>query len=313
MMLKRVVLFVVTNLLVMMTLGLIWSLFVNATSFGASLQSGGFDFGSLMVFCLFWGMGGAFISLLISRWIAKKSSRAQIINPATASGDERWLLDTVYRFAEGAGISVMPEVGIYPSAELNAFATGPTKNRAFVAVSEGLLATLNKGEIEGVLGHEMSHVANGDMVTLTLIQGVVNAFVMFLSWIVTRILVQAMRGGNDNRREGMGDYFLENMINMMLHTVLFFVAVILVIAPFSRWREFRADAGGAERAGTQKMIAALEALQRYHGNLQLQRAEAQANAQAPALGNFKISGDGASLMATHPSLEERIARLKQLH
>lgn len=311
-MIKRVFLFVLTNLLVMLTLGLIWSFFVNATSFGAGLQSGGFDFGSLMVFCLFWGMGGAFISLLISRWIAKKSTGAQMVDPMTASGDERWLLDTVYRFAEGAGITVMPEVGIYPGAELNAFATGPTKNRAFVAVSEGLLASMNKGEIEGVLGHEISHVANGDMVTLTLVQGVVNAFVMFISWIITRLIIQAMRGQNDDRREGIGDFFLQNMINSVLHMALFFVAYIIVIAPFSRWREFRADAGGAARAGKLKMISALEALQRFHGNPQLQRAEAQASAAAPALAAFKISGDGMSLMSTHPPLEERIARLKQL-
>jgi heat shock protein HtpX len=309
---KRVILFVVTNLLVMLTLGLLWSLICSSTSFGASLQSQGMGAGPLMVFCLFWGMGGAFISLLISRWIAKRSTGAELIDPASASGDERWLLDTVYRLADGAGITAMPEVGIYPAAELNAFATGPTKNRAFVAVSEGLLGAMTKGEIEGVLGHEISHVANGDMVTLTLVQGVLNSFVMFVSWILTMVIVNAIRGRNEERRGGMGDYFLRNMINSLIHMGLFFAAYVVVIAPFARWREFRADAGGAQRVGSSKMISALEALQRFQKNQLAQRAEAQANAQAPALAAFKISGDWSSLMSTHPPLEDRIARLRQL-
>lgn len=304
-MFKRVILFFLTNLLVMLTLGVIFSLLSSATPLGAWMNARGMDPVSLMVICLFWGMGGAFISLLISRWIAKTSTGARILDPSSATSQEAWLLSTVHRLAEGAGISTMPQVGIYPSAELNAFATGPTKNRAFVAVSEGLLATMGKDEIEGVLGHEMSHIANGDMVTMTLVQGVLNSFVMFLSWILTIFITQALRG-RDDRREGMGDFFLRMMIHNMVQMALMFVALALVIAPFSRWREFRADAGGAERAGKGKMIAALQALLGHRDR----KAENEAKAQAPALAAFKISGNWNSLMSTHPPLEERIARLQ---
>jgi heat shock protein HtpX len=302
---KRVFLFFLTNVLVMLTLGLIFSLLSSLTPLGAWMNAQGMNAGGLMVICLFWGMGGSIISLLMSRWIAKVSTGAEILDPATARGDEAWLLGVVQRLAEGAGITRMPQVGVYPSAELNAFATGPTKNRAFVAVSEGLLARMSKDEIEGVLGHEMSHVANGDMVTMTLVQGVVNAFVMFLSWILTLVITQALRG-RDDRREGMGDFFLRMMIHNMVQMAMMFVAFALVIAPFSRWREFRADAGGAERAGRDKMIGALQALLGYRN----QKAESEATAQAPALAAFKISGNWNSIMSTHPPLEERIARLK---
>jgi heat shock protein HtpX len=306
-MLKRVFLFFLTNVLVMLTLGVIFSILSSTTSLGGWMNSQGMSLPGMMVICLFWGMGGAFISLLLSRWIAKKSTGARILDPSSSHSEEAWLLSTVYRLAADAGISTMPEVGIYPSDELNAFATGPSRNRAFVAVSEGLLATMNKDEIEGVLGHEMSHVANGDMVTMTLVQGVVNSFVMFLSWILSVLISQALRGKND-RREGMGDYFMRMMIHNMVQMVLMFGAYALVIAPFSRWREFRADAGGAERAGKGKMIAALKALMGYRNK----KAEGEANAVAPALASFKISGNWNSLMSTHPPLEERIARLQEL-
>jgi heat shock protein HtpX len=265
--------------------------------------------GPLLIFCFFWGMGGSFISLLLSRWMAKRFTRAEILDPQNASGDERWLLDTVYRLAEGAGIHTMPEVGIYPSAELNAFATGANKNAAFVAVSEGLLSNMNKGEIEGVLGHEISHVANGDMVTMSLVQGVVNAFVEFITIILSNVLLNALRGNRDERRSSMSGFFMTMMLRNLLYGLIFSVAGILVIYPFSRFREFRADAGGAERVGKQKMIGALQALKRYQENREAQAAAAQAASAAPALATFKITGRPA-LFSTHPSLDERIARLE---
>jgi len=311
-MFKRITLFVLTNLAVMLTLGILFSVLSAVTPLGAWMNANGMSLGPMMAICLFWGMGGSFISLLMSRWIAKKGTGAQVLDPATASGDEAWLLSTVYRLAKDAGISTMPEVGIYPSPELNAFATGPTRNKAFVAVSEGLLASMNKGEIEGVLGHEMSHVANGDMVTMTLVQGVVNAFVMFLAWILTLALTQAMRGKDERRSEGFGAYMLRSLVHQAIYMALMFGAVILIIGPFSRWREFQADAGGAKRSGKERMISALEALKSYRDRSDAAKAEAQAAAASPALSAFKISGSWNSLMSTHPPLEERIARLRSL-
>ena len=311
-MFKRVILFVLTNLVVMLTLGLIWGLLEAFTPLGAWMNAQGPGLAGFMVVCFFWGMGGSIISLLISRWIAKRSTGATVLNPDQVSGDERWLVDTVHRLAREAGIKAMPEVAVYPSPELNAFATGPTKNKALVAVSEGLLSSLNKPEIEGVLGHELSHVANGDMVTLTLVQGVVNAFVMFLSWVITVAISQAIRGKDEDRRGGFGDYMLRSLIHSVVNMGLMFAAYVAIVAPFSRWREFGADAGGAAKAGKAKMIAALEALKAAHENALAQKAEAQAVAQAPALTAFKISGNWSSLMSTHPPIDERIARLKNL-
>lgn len=306
-MLKRVFLFVMTNILVMASLALIWGLLSAFTPLGTMLSRSGYNFQSLAVICLFWGFGGAFISLLLSRWIAKMSTGAVVIDPERATGDERWLLQTVYKLAEGAEIRTMPQVAIYPSLEINAFATGPSKNSALVAVSAGLMQKMSRDEVEGVLAHEMSHVSNGDMVTMTLVQGVVNAFVMFLSYVVSMIIMQALRGKDEDRRGG-GDWFLRMMVHQVLQMVLMFVAYILIIAPFSRWREFRADKGGAEKAGKIKMIAALTALKNM---AQLKVADRSEEKQAPALAAFKISGDFKSLFSTHPPLDERIARLRE--
>jgi heat shock protein HtpX len=308
-MFKRVFLLVLTNILVMITLGVVLSILEVFTPLGRMLGSG--DLTGLMILCLFWGFGGAFISLLISRWMAKRATGAQVINPDMANGEERWLVQTVHRLAEQAGIREMPEVAVYPSPEINAFATGPSKNSALVAVSAGLLQGMKHDEIEGVLGHEISHVANGDMVTMTLIQGVVNAFVMFLSELLVIGLMQAMRGNNERRREGgLGDFFLRNMLYSLLSGVLGFLAYLVVIAPFSRWREFRADRGGAEKAGKAKMIAALEALKALtQGSRFLATPQGQAT---PALSAFKISAGGRAWASDHPSLDDRIARLREL-
>ncbi len=307
---KRVFLLVLTNILVMATLGVLWVLLTTFTPLGAWMNRSGMNLGGLAIMCLFWGFGGAFISLLISRWMAKRAMGVELIDPDKARGEEAWLVQTVHRLARNAGIKTMPEVGIYPSMELNAFATGPGKESALVAVSAGLMQRMSHDELEGVLGHELSHVANGDMVTLTLIQGVVNAFVMFISWILTMMISNAMRGNREDRREGFGDFMLRSLIHNMLSMLLAFGAYLLIVAPFSRYREFRADKGGADKAGKSKMIAALQALKAAAAGDAL-RAKQEGEAGSPALAAFKISGPWKSLLSTHPPIDERIARLNQ--
>ncbi len=257
----------------------------------------------LMMMCFLWGMGGSFISLLISRWMAKSMMGVQLIDPENAgSPEERWLVDTVHRLANNAGLTTMPEVGIYESPDPNAFATGPGKNSALVAVSTGLFNTMGKDEIEGVLGHELTHVHNGDMVTMTLIQGVVNSFAMFFAYIISSAIA---RGGRD--RQGGSSFFLQYMIRWVLEMVLCFFGSLFVTMPFSRWREYRADAGGAKLAGKNKMISALKALQRVY------ERPAPPVQEPAAMNAFKISSrDGGlmALMASHPPLEKRIAALE---
>jgi heat shock protein HtpX len=287
---KRILLFMLTNILVMLTIGVVVAVLM---AFFPQLK--GFGYSNVMVMSAIWGFGGAFISLLLSKVMAKWMSGLQVIDPATATGDERWLVQTVARLSEKAGID-MPEVGIWDSPEINAFCTGPTKNSSLVAVSTGIMARMSKDELEGVLGHEISHAANGDMVTMTLVQGVVNSFVIFFSFALTQIL----RGRDENDRGGgFGDF----MIRSLLQMVLSLVAHVVIIAPFSRWREFRADRGGAQLTGKHKMIAALEALADSHRLPQ--------PAGDPALATMKIDSGGVqALFSTHPPLEERIAALR---
>jgi len=279
---KRVVLFLAVNMLVLLTI----SLLLRVLGVGPYLHARGIDYGALLAFCLAWGMGGAFISLAMSRAIAKWSMGVKLV------GEVHVLSALIGLLAERAGLP-MPEVGVYNSPEPNAFATGPTKNRALIAVSTGLLESMNDSELEGVLGHEISHIANGDMVTMTLLQGVINAFVMF----VARAIAFAMRGDRDSRSSSY-------MIVFVLEIVLGFFGMI-VVAWFSRWREFRADAGSARLNGREKMIAALDALRR--------RFEPHDTQQA--LAAFKIAGRPnrglLALIATHPPLEERIAALRR--
>jgi heat shock protein HtpX len=263
------------------------------------------DMQSLAVMCLVWGMGASIFSLMLSRVIAKWTMGIQLVSPtmANAAGVEGELYRTVQNLSRAAGISTMPEVGIYQSPELNAFATGPTRNRALVAVSSGLLATMNKNEIEGVLGHEITHVANGDMVTMTLIQGVVNAFVMFLSRIAAYAVSQALASRNSEREERSNPMLTWLMI--MVFEVIFGLVGAMIVASFSRWREFRADAGGARLAGRENMRAALMRLRSYS-----ERVETNNH---PAIAALKISGrprGALFLFASHPPLEERIRRLE---
>jgi heat shock protein HtpX len=254
----------------------------------------GLDLGNLAVLCLIWGMGGAFISLLISRWIAKRSLGVQLVDGRTGNSQVDWLYQTVERLTRQANLP-MPEVGVYESPEVNAFATGPSKSRSLVAVSSGLMRGMRPEEIEGVLAHEVTHIANGDMVTMTLLQGVINAFVMFFA----RVIAYALTRSGDSRRSGGGSYFL---VVMVLQIVLGILGS-LVTNWFSRQREFRADAGGAHLAGRERMIGALR---RLAANSEL------VDTQHQALATMKINGarGWASLLSTHPPLEERIAALQ---
>lgn len=291
---KRVVLFLAVNVLVVLTISVIMSVL----GVRPYLSQQGIDYQSLLIFCLIWGMGGSFISLGLSRIMAKRMMGVQVLSPDSREPHEQELLNTVRRLAQGAGIP-MPEVGVYESDDLNAFATGPSKSRSLVAVSSGLLHRMDRNQVDGVLGHEISHIANGDMVTMTLLQGVVNAFVMFLARVIAWGVAQATRRDDD---EGIS-YGIFYAVQFVLE-IVFMVLGSMVVAAFSRYREFRADAGGASLAGRESMIQALQALQR---NTQIEQDEAPASIAA-----FRIyNGQGiARFFASHPPLEERISRLR---
>jgi heat shock protein HtpX len=307
-MLKRTGLFILTNLLVVITLGIV----INLVShfLGYDLQAGGLS--GLMVLCLIWGFGGAFISLLMSRWIAKTFHGVKVIDPQTMDTNERHLLNMVYQIARRAGMTTMPEVGYYESSDVNAFATGPSESRSLVAVSTGLMNAMNDAEVEGVLAHEIAHIVNGDMVTMTLIQGVVNAFAMFFAQIITMIVMNALRRNDDDGRRGFGDYFLRSAIYNIASIFLTLLGSILVNY-FSRQREFRADAGGAQYSSREKMTAALQKLQRVHelpsGRMQDQEERDGKDTLAALKISSKPSGIGLLFM-THPPLAERIAALQ---
>jgi heat shock protein HtpX len=286
----RIALFLATNLAVLVLLGIVMSVLQNV--FG--VQFG--NTGGLLVMAAVFGFGGSFISLAMSKWMAKRSTGAQVITEPRNEA-EAWLLATVRRQADAAGIK-MPEVAVYEGPEINAFATGMNRNNALVAVSTGLLRGMQRDEVEAVLAHEVSHVANGDMVTMALIQGVLNTFVIFLARVVGRVIDSWISGN----REG-GPSFFYYIIVFALDLVFGLLASIVAMW-FSRWREFRADAGGANLAGKQKMISALERLAQTYGHTTLPN-EVRA---------FGISGGVAHglkrLFMTHPPLAERIAALR---
>ncbi|HEY5715120.1 MAG TPA: protease HtpX [Psychromonas sp.] len=279
---KRILLFIATNFAILIVLGIILNIVLPLL--GIHLQ----DIAGLLTISAVFGMGGSFISLAISKWVAKRSVGAYVI-AQPHSAQEHWLLNTVKRQAEKAGVG-MPEVAIYHSPEINAFATGMNKNSALVAVSSGLLQNMTEDEAEAVLGHEMSHVANGDMVTMTLLQGVMNTFVFFFA----RIVARAVSRGSDNRFA----YFM----TVMAFQVIFGMLASIIVMWFSRYREFRADAGGAKLAGREKMINALK-------RLQGDTVESQLDGQLVAFG---ISGKQAisELLMSHPPLEKRIRALQ---
>lgn len=295
-MVKRIFLFLALNFLVILMITLVLDLF-NVKPF---LSSYGIDMKSLLIFCLIWGMGGAFISLCLSRVMAKWMMGVQIIDPNTHDPELRHLIDTVRKLARRSNLP-LPQIGIYRSNEVNAFATGPTKTRSLVAVSTGLIQRMKDNEVEAILGHEISHIANGDMVTMTLLQGVVNAFVMFLA----RVLAYAVSGFGRNRQNGGGS-IMSYMLFVYLFEVVFMILGSLVIAAYSRYREFRADAGGARLAGRDSMVSALQSLRT------LQEIK-DPRTENPAMAAFKISHPTKKglirFFSTHPPLEERIERL----
>lgn len=289
---RRIGLFLGTNLAILVVLGIVMTLLE------PWLISQGIDVNnaSILIIALVFGMGGAVVSLLLSKRMALRSTRARIINDASGQ-TERWLVQTVARQAKEAGIG-MPDVAIYDAPEPNAFATGASRNNALVAVSTGLLRSMRPNEVEAVLGHEVAHVANGDMITLTLIQGVLNTFVLLLSRILGRIIDQAVF----RSRSGYGPgYFITVIVLQMLLGVL----ASMIVMAFSRWREFRADDGGARLAGRENMIAALRSLQSAHQPSQLPES-------VEAFGIRGRVGEGFKrLFMSHPPLEERIAALSQ--
>lgn len=288
---SRVMLFLGTNLAVLVMLGLVTNLLGPLLGINPRSTMG------LLILATVVGFAGSFISLALSKWMAKKSTGAIVIsNPSTP--EERWLVETVARQAKAAGIG-MPEVAIYEAPDLNAFATGMSRNNALVAVSTGLLRNMSRDEVEAVLAHEVGHVANGDMVTMALLQGVLNTFVFFLARVLGQIIDQALFKRGAGEGPGIGYY-----ATVFALEIVFGILASLIARWFSRQREFRADAAGAQFAGRQKMIAALERLKLNHGQTALPN-----DVQA-----FGISGGIAqglqALMMTHPPLEVRIAALR---
>jgi heat shock protein HtpX len=285
---KRILLFIMTNVLVMVTVSVI----INVLGLGYYLTPYGINWVSLAAFCGIWGMTGAFISLALSRFIAKKAMGVQVID----SNPNHPLVMMVDRLRQRAGLP-MPEVGIYDSPEMNAFATGPTKKRSLIAVSSGLLNKMNKDEVEGVLAHEISHIANGDMITMTLIAGVVNSFAMFLSRVISYFVSLSVK-------EDIA-YIVRFALTIALD-ILFSILGSIIVAFFSRSREFKADMGAATIAGKDKMIAALENLQRNFEPI---------DRRAASLDTLKISGKSGflALFSTHPALEKRIEVLRNSH
>lgn len=292
---KRIVLFLATNFGILIVL----SLSMRLLGVEPYLSTQGLNINSLLIYALIFGFGGSFISLAISKWMAKTSMGVKVItDPQNA--DERWLFNTIQDYAQKAGIK-MPEVGIYDSQDVNAFATGMTKNSSLVAVSSGLLQQMSREEAKAVIGHEVAHAANGDMVTLTLIQGVVNTFVIFASRIIGNLVDGFLRRG-DNNNSGPGPAFY---ITMVIAELVLGVIASIIVMWFSRQREFSADIGGAKLAGRNNMVSALQKLKDLQDNSRLQPLPDKMAA-------FGITGGKGfiSLFTTHPPLEDRITALK---
>ncbi len=293
---KRVFLLVLTNVLILITI----LFFAKILGVDRFLTQSGMNWRFLIVFAAVIGFGGAFLSLAISRIMARWALGVSVIDPQTHDPGERRLVERVYELCRRAGLPVMPQVGVYESDEVNAFATGPTRSRSLVAVSTGLLARLDDRAVTGVLAHEVAHVQNGDMVTMTLLQGVVNTFVVFLSRVIAYLVAMASRGDEEGSAFPMVTYFIVSIIMEI------FLAVLgsLVVMAYSRHREFGADAGGARNAGRDNMIHALESLR---------ETTELVDTSTKALNTLKIAGGGTlmRLFASHPPLEERIQRLRQ--
>ncbi|GEN46013.1 heat shock protein HtpX [Alkalibacillus filiformis] len=297
---KRILFFLLTNILVLTTIVIVWSVITSYTNIGPLYDGTGNigSYGALALFSIIVGFAGAFISLGMSRWMAKKMMKVHVLDPDdNLSTAERQLVERVHRLSRAAGLMHMPEVGIYRSKEVNAFATGPSKKRSLVAVSTGLLESMDDDAVEGVLAHEVAHVSNGDMVTMTLLQGVINTFVVFLSRIVAAIVANFVRA--EMR-------MIVHFAAIIIFQILFSILGSLVVMAFSRYREFHADRGGADLAGKDKMAHALRSLQNTV-------ASVNDNSNDSAIQTMKINNKGgvARLFSSHPDLDERIRRLEQ--
>lgn len=291
---KRVMLFTVINLLIMVTLGIVLSMLGIGSYTRGGRYGDELDLSALLAFSCVYGMVTAFMSLALSRVMAKWMMGVQIIPADVRETELQWLVRTIHQQAKRVGINSMPEVGVYDSPEINAFATGPTKNRSLVAVSSGILRGMNKDELEGVLAHEVSHIANGDMVTMTLIQGILNAFVIFFAKAVAFVISQNVK---DDAK------YIVRFITEIVFQIAFTFLAMFVIGYFSRRREYRADAGSAKLVGREKMIAALQ---------RLKGASDIIDERQQSVASLKISGRSGlfALLSTHPPLEARIARLQ---
>ena len=298
---KRILLFFATNLLVIISLNILITLITSF--FGLSLNPSSYS--GLLLMSAIMGTGGAFISLFLSKFMAKNMMGVKIIDPQAANSQERGLVNLVHDLSKKAGLNEMPEVGIYASPDINAFATGPSRNNSLVAVSTGLMNRMNHDEIEGVLGHEVAHIANGDMVTLTLIQGIVNTFTIFLARLISGIISQQVESRNR---------FMVRWMTTMLFEILFTILGSIVVSYFSRQREYRADAGSAKITGKDKMISALRRLQAVYGT-PTQSEDDDSTSANNGLNAFKISSRSRSglleLFSTHPPLEQRILKLQE--
>tara|TARA_R110002072_G_scaffold64203_7_gene159857 strand:+ start:20546 stop:21421 length:876 start_codon:yes stop_codon:yes gene_type:complete len=290
---KRIVLFIATNILVMAAA----TILMKVLGVGNYIEGTGLNYSSLMIICLIWGGLGSFVSLLLSKWMAKTMMGLQEIS---VNGPYGSIVRKVHEYAKRSNLEKMPEVYVYNSPEPNAFATGPSRNNSLVAVSTGLLEAMSEDEVEAVLAHEVSHIANGDMVTMALVQGVVNAFVMFFARVAAFAIDNALRGDDDNGK-GLGHigYFVATIVLQ----IVFGILAAPITMWFSRWREFRADAGSARLVGKEKMIAALEALKRNTDKMLNENKEMEV---------MQISSKKAmiELFASHPPLDKRIAALR---
>ncbi len=299
-MFKRVALFFAINIVIVLTISFLLQLF----HVGPYLTRYGLDYKMLMAFCLIWGMGGAFISLLLSRIMAKWLMGVRLIDPHTNNSEERMIYDMVASLSRKAGLQKVPEVGIFTSNEPNAFATGPTKNRSLVAVSTGLINKLSTDEVEAVIGHEISHITNGDMVTMTLLQGVVNAFVMFLARVLAYAVSTALSRDRENRNSSS---YITFSLFTFLFEIVFMLIGAMIIALYSRSREYRADKGSAKLNGKRAMIDALKRLEKLQG---VSDPELKTQSVEALMITSSKKKSFLHLFSTHPPLQERIARLE---
>ena len=294
-------LLILTNVLVMTTIVIVWSIITTYTGINGSFTTAnGIDYGSLMVFSLLVGFAGSFISLSMSRWMAKVMMKVKVLDPnGQLSAYEQSVVEKVHRLSRAAGLTHMPEVGIYNSPEVNAFATGPSKKRSLVAVSAGLLQSMDDDAVEGVIAHEVAHVANGDMVTMTLLQGIVNTFVVFFSRIVAIVVSRFVRSELQ---------MIVQFAAVIIFQILFSILGSIVVSAYSRHREYHADRGGADLAGRDKMTHALRSLK-----ANVARASVNDRTDDSAIQTMKINGKSGlvSLFSSHPDLDDRIAKLEQ--